>query len=57
MEPTSPASPLLAGEFFIIEPPGKPKSHIERAKRKIAEVHKNANMMKKLREYRTDGSV
>jgi len=24
IEPTSPASPALAGGFFIIEPPGKP---------------------------------
>ena len=26
IEPTSPTSPLLAGEFFTAEPPGKPVS-------------------------------
>ena len=28
LEPASPASPALAGRFFITEPPGKPKAMI-----------------------------
>ena len=27
IEPTSPASPVLAGGFFTAEPPGKPPNH------------------------------
>ena len=28
IEPTSPASPALAGRFFTIEPPGKPQKSV-----------------------------
>ena len=40
IEPSSVASPALAGRFFTTVPPGKPKSTICQYKIKIKEKHK-----------------
>ena len=38
MEPISPMSHALAGEFFMAEPPGKPKVNYRRCQMKYGEI-------------------